>query len=94
MNQLDLFSNRDRTSACTVQVDVRPATADDNKTVYGDDLIQWVWDCPVCGGRTIATKSERATPEAIKADARCHYCRKRNRQEPNAGVTLCRDERQ
>ena len=86
MNQPDLFDNRDRTYSCTVHVDVRRAPDEDNKTTYGENRIEWVWECPACGSRTIATKSEHTTPDQIKADARCCYCRWRGRTVPNAQV--------
>jgi hypothetical protein len=71
----------------TVQSFVRRATADDNKLVYGDDLNEWVWQCPACGGRVVATLSEKATPEIIERDPLCHYCRTHGRTAPNADLT-------
>ncbi len=58
---------------------IRRATDIDNQNTYGEDRIEWVWDCPCCGTRTIASQSEHTTPKQIEADARCVYCRKRGR---------------
>jgi len=39
------------------------------------EQIAWHWDCPQCGGHTLALHAEETTADCIAQDARCWYCR-------------------
>lgn len=41
--------------------------------------VEYCWDCPTCERHTMAYRAEQATRFEIAEDARCVYCRNKER---------------